>query len=74
MTDGAAGDNLLGSSAPPRATPAATRAGLGAVGLLAATALLFWWPCLAGGKVPVAAVYQQQMPAREAPPGVPPVE
>ncbi len=29
---------------------------------LALAALIFWWPCLVGGKVPVAAVYQQQMP------------
>lgn len=33
-----------------------------AVLLLAATACLFWWPALAGGKVPVAGIYQQHMP------------
>ncbi len=47
------------------------RAGLKAILLLAATACLFWYPTLAGGKVPVAAVYQQHMPPfsdRSSPP------
>jgi hypothetical protein len=41
-------------------------------GLLLATALLFWWPCLVGGRVPVAATYQQQMPPFGAPQNPPP--
>ncbi len=30
--------------------------------VLPAAAVVFWWPTLFGGRVPVAAVYQQQMP------------
>lgn len=51
-------------SVPAIPAPASTppRAGHGPILLLVLTAVLFWWPCLVGGKVPVAAVYQQQMP------------
>ena len=52
-----------------RTTPFRT---IGPVALLALTAIIFWWPCLAGGKVPVAAVYQQQMPPFGAPSANPP--
>ncbi len=40
--------------------------------VLAATSVLFWWPCLLGGKVPVTAVYQQQMSPFGAPQSPPP--
>ncbi|HEY3397146.1 MAG TPA: hypothetical protein VGM19_05735 [Armatimonadota bacterium] len=43
-----------------------------AVLLLGLTAAVFWWPCLGGGRVPVAAVYQQQMPPFGAPQTPPP--
>ncbi|NLO73153.1 MAG: hypothetical protein GX100_03440 [candidate division WS1 bacterium] len=52
------------SSIPPSGPPATipSSAGRWAAGLLLAATLLFWGPCLFGGRVPVAAVYQQQMP------------
>ncbi len=39
---------------------------------LALASVVFWWPCLIGGRVPVAAVYQQQMPPFGAPATPPP--